>query len=594
MEFFFKTLLILLITVTGNNALADWIEESDRNTTVVLRSQAKFSPEGFARLGLTEFDSEIMDLNAGVFNRRQADNKRLLLEMNKRLESEENLAVSRDLQILIQSLEDDLVTAGLHREMLLPYYNLHQSLYYSFNFLLDPRNDRDRYTQGLARLRKYTGQEDGYRPITELAIERTRERFGVSGLLGPYRGELETDLSSAPHLIAGIKSLFEASGLENWEVGYSLLEEQLNAYQTWVEGDLLPRARQDNQLPEEIYANNLKNFGVRASPEELIATGQYAYQFIRSEMKALARQIAQQRGWEDQQLVPVIRKLKAQQIPQDKILATYKQRLSAIEDIIRREDIVTMPKRNASIRLATEAESAAIPASFMSPPQLVNNTGQYGEFVLVQTNPALDGDSVMDDWSHDAITWALTIHEARPGHELQFAGLVENGTSLARAIYASNSANTEGWGLYAESIMHEYLPLEAQLFNLYTRIMRAARMFLDPMVNTGKLTPRDAEDFLREQLAMSRPMASSEAERYAFRLPGQATAYYYGYMSLMRLRTELEITLGDDFNQREFHDFILRQGLLPPDLMREAVLKKFAVPVNMGTIPDRLKAGENG
>jgi hypothetical protein len=594
MEFFFKTLLILLITVTGNNALADWIEESDRNTTVVLRSQAKFSPEGFARLGLTEFDSEIMDLNAGVFNRRQADNKRLLLEMNKRLESEENLAVSRDLQILIQSLEDDLVTAGLHREMLLPYYNLHQSLYYSFNFLLDPRNDRDRYTQGLARLRKYTGQEDGYRPITELAIERTRERFGVSGLLGPYRGELETDLSSAPHLIAGIKSLFEASGLENWEVGYSLLEEQLNAYQTWVEGDLLPRARQDNQLPEEIYANNLKNFGVRASPEELIATGQYAYQFIRSEMKALARQIAQQRGWEDQQLVPVIRKLKAQQIPQDKILATYKQRLSAIEDIIRREDIVTMPKRNASIRLATEAESAAIPASFMSPPQLVNNTGQYGEFVLVQTNPALDGDSVMDDWSHDAITWALTIHEAWPGHELQFAGLVENGTSLARAIYASNSANTEGWGLYAESIMHEYLPLEAQLFNLYTRIMRAARMFLDPMVNTGKLTPRDAEDFLREQLAMSRPMASSEAERYAFRLPGQATAYYYGYMSLMRLRTELEITLGDDFNQREFHDFILRQGLLPPDLMREAVLKKFAVPVNMGTIPDRLKAGENG
>jgi uncharacterized protein (DUF885 family) len=33
--------------------------------------------------------------------------------------------------------------------------------------------------------------------------------------------------------------------------------------------------------------------------------------------------------------------------------------------------------------------------------------------------------------------------------------------------------------------------------------------------------------------------------------------------------------MGDAFNQREFHDFILEQGLLPPDLLREAVLERF-------------------
>ena len=42
-----------------------------------------------------------------------------------------------------------------------------------------------------------------------------------------------------------------------------------------------------------------------------------------------------------------------------------------------------------------------------------------------------------------------------------------------------------------------------------------------------------------------------------------------------RLRTEVEIALGGDFNQRRFHDFILEQGLLPPDLLREAVLDEF-------------------
>lgn len=123
--------------------------------------------------------------------------------------------------------------------------------------------------------------------------------------------------------------------------------------------------------------------------------------------------------------------------------------------------------------------------------------------------------------------------------------------------------------------MHEYLPPEAQLFNLFTREMRAARMFMDPMINTGQLTPAQAVSFMVEQIALSPPMANSEADRYAFRAPGQATSYYFGYMNLMRLRTEVELVLGDDFNQREFHDFILEQGLLPPDLLREAVLEQF-------------------
>jgi uncharacterized protein (DUF885 family) len=405
-------------------------------------------------------------------------------------------------------------------------------------------------------------------------VARSSERF-ADDLLGPFQGEVDKDLSDAPRYVAGVRAFFERAGLSGWEDEFAKLESQLNDYAAWVEQEMLLRAREDNKLPAEVYANNLRNFGVRATPQELIQDAQYGYQFIRSEMKALAVRIADDRDWEDSELVTVIRRLKAEQIPQDKLLAIYRDRLIEIEDIIRREDIITLPERDASIRPATEAESAAVPAPFMSPPQLINNTGQYGEFVLVQSNPAMGEDAMMDDWSHEAITWALTVHEARPGHELQFASLVENGTSLARALFAFNSANVEGWGLYAEAIMHEYLPLEAQLFNLYTRQMRAARMFLDPMINTGMLTPDEAVDFMVEQAALSLPMATSEANRYSFIMPGQATAYYYGYMNLMRLRTELEVKLGDDFNQREFHDFILEQGLLPPELLREAVLERF-------------------
>jgi uncharacterized protein (DUF885 family) len=569
----FSMLFTGLLLLTAANA--DWIEDSDVNAMLVLRSQAAFQPESIASAGLDEFDAEVFDINADYLARRTANDRELLVELQRRLAAEEHPKVRQDLEILIQSIEDGIETRRLNTKYMLPYFNVHRIMFGSFNSLLDPRNDKERYVNALERLRKYSGAEAGFTPVTELAKARTSERFEVAGLLGPYRAELETDLADAPRYVAGVRAMFERAELDGWEDEFAKLELQLEDYAEWLNEEILPRARPDNQLPAEVYANNLKNYGVRSTPEELITEALYSYQFIRSEMKALARRIAEKRGWDDNSLTSVFRRLKTEQIPQDEILDVYNERLADLEEIIRREDIITLPERDAVIRLATEAESAAIPAPFMSPPQLINNTGQYGEFVLVQSNPSMGDDAIMDDWSHDAITWALTVHEARPGHELQFASLVENGTSLARARFAFNSANVEGWGLYAEAIMHEFLPEEAQLFSLFTRQLRAARMFMDPMVNTGQLTPEQAVDFMVEQISLSLPMASSEAERYSYRAPGQATSYYFGFMNLMGLRTELEMKLGDDFNQREFHDFILEQGLLPPDMLREAVLEHF-------------------
>ena len=565
----------ILFLFVSSIAAADWIEASDEISMRVLESQAAFTPESLGWLGLSDFDAEVIDLKPGYVERRNASDRKMLEYLEERLAGEEHPKIRQDIEILMQSVNDSLETRRITNSRMLPYYNIHALLFSAFNSLLDPRNDVERYAAALEKLRKYNGSASGYIPVTGLAIARSSERFDEAELLGPYREALEKDLSDAPRYVAGVKQMFERAQLTGWEDEFARLEDQLADYASWLEAEMLPRTRSDNQLPPEVYANNLKSYGVRATPEELISQATYAYQFIRSEMKALAVRIAEERGWENKELVAVMRKLKQETIPKDELLAVYKDRLAQLEEIIRREDIVSLPERDAVIREATEAEASAIPASFMSPPQLINNTGQYGEFVLVQSNPALGEEAQMDDWNHDSITWALTVHEARPGHEMQFATLVENGTSLARSVFAFNSANVEGWGLYAESIMHEYLPLEGQLFNLFTRIMRAARMFMDPMINTGQLTPDEAVDFMMEQIALSYPMAKSEADRYSFSAPGQATSYYYGYMSLMGLRTELELRLGDDFNQREFHDFILEQGLLPPEILREAVLDHF-------------------
>jgi uncharacterized protein (DUF885 family) len=199
-------------------------------------------------------------------------------------------------------------------------------------------------------------------------------------------------------------------------------------------------------------------------------------------------------------------------------------------------------------------------------------------FVLPLRTPPPPGSKTalqFDDFTYDAAAWTLIAHEGRPGHELQFDSMTERGVSIARALFSFNSVNVEGWGLYAEAILKPYMPADGQLISLQARLQRAARAFLDPELQAGKVTPGEANRILREDVCLSEAMANQEVERYTFWAPAQAPSYFYGYTQLMRLRADTEKTMGPKFDQERFHDFVLAQGLLPPPLLRQAVFAQF-------------------
>src|ERR1019366_1935431 len=209
-----------------------------------------------------------------------------------------------------------------------------------------------------------------------------------------------------------------------------------------------------------------------------------------------------------------------------------------IEDILRQHQLATLPTRAAVIRLASEAESAATPAPHVDLPRLIGNTGQPAAFVIPISNPNAKSTKDYDDFSFDAVTWTLTAHEARPGHELQFDSILEHGVSLARALYAFNSTNVEGWGLYSEWVMQPYEPVDGQLLTLQLRLQRAARAFLDPGLQSGKLNQADAYSVLENDVVLSHAFAKEEVERFTYRAPGQANSYFYGFTKLLQLRKD--------------------------------------------------------
>jgi uncharacterized protein (DUF885 family) len=94
-------------------------------------------------------------------------------------------------------------------------------------------------------------------------------------------------------------------------------------------------------------------------------------------------------------------------------------------------------------------------------------------------------------------------------------------------------------------------------------------------VKSGRVTPQQAYAVLEKDELLSHAFAQEEVERFTFRSPGQANSYFYGYTRLLALRKETEAKIQGKFDQKNFHDFLLAQGLLPPGLMRAAVLADF-------------------
>jgi uncharacterized protein (DUF885 family) len=256
----------------------------------------------------------------------------------------------------------------------------------------------------------------------------------------------------------------------------------------------------------------------------------------------------------------------------EQAVARYRERIDFMARLAVKEKIVTFPSRDLRIRLATEAESASVPGPSMRPPQMLGNTGEMGEFIIALGRG--DGQR-MDDFTNEAATWTLAAHEGRPGHEMQITRALENGISMARVMFSLNTANLEGWALYIEAEVKPYLPLEGQLFSLQFRLMRAARAFLDPGVQTGDIPPDAALRVLTRDVVLSEPLAQLELERYTDKLPGQAPAYFCGYTRMMEMRSEVERRLGDKFDQQKYHDFLMGVGPVPMALVRKALLEDF-------------------
>ena len=575
---------LLLVAPTCRAASSpdnDWVARSNKDAHILLQAQASFSPEGASSVGLPGYDDKVADLGAHHGERLRAAYQQARTRLQGELAKETDPNVREDLQILIDAADRSIEQSALDDRLMLDWNDAAERVFTGERVLLQEQTPPERRARALLRLRRYLGMEPGSVSVFEASKARFSESLGGQKL-GPYKDEVEHALSNASTYTTAIHNLFAQFKIADADTALAELDRQEADYVAWERANVLPKARTDFRVPPELYAFELKRAGIDIDPLQLIARAQLEFMETRAQMQQLAPIVAKEHGLELTDYRDVIRALKKDQLSRDQVEPYYRDTvIPAIEKAIVANKVATLPQRPMIMRIASDAETAQQPAPHMQPPPLLNNHGERGQFVLTTGNPDPGGKTeTFDDFTYKAAAWTLTAHEGRPGHELQFSAMVERGVSIARSTFAFNSVNVEGWALYSEMEMMPYEPHDGQLIALQLRLLRAARAMLDPMLNLG-LTDRDtAYRVLTEDVGLSKPFAQQEVDRYMFRMPGQAGSYYYGYSRIMQLRAETQIALGAKFDRFAFNNFLIAQGLLPPDLLAKAVREQF-VPNQM-------------
>ena len=166
---------------------------------------------------------------------------------------------------------------------------------------------------------------------------------------------------------------------------------------------------------------------------------------------------------------------------------------------------------------------------------------------------------------------ALTLHEAVPGHHLQFALEAENENLAPFRRAGDLSAHSEGWALYAEYLGSEMgiyrTPVE-EFGRASYEMWRACRLVADTGMHALGWGRAQAQALLREHTALSEHEVRTEVDRY-IGWPGQALSYKMGEITIRALRQAHEQALGSAFSLRDFHDRLLDLGTVPLPCLKQ-------------------------
>ncbi len=332
------------------------------------------------------------------------------------------------------------------------------------------------------------------------------------------------------------------------KAGRALIE-----YAQFLQRDIAPQAEGEFACGQSYFHNMLRyRHFLDIEISELYAFGEQLFAETERELKDVCKKLY---GHVD--LARATREIQADHPDQDKLLATYRQQMQAAREFVSEHDLVTLPKQERLDVVETPIFlQHQIPFAAYSDPA-PNDAEQQGYYYVT---PPADEEQLAEH--NNAGLMHTCVHEAWPGHHLQFvtANLNETSRTLPRLLNASATLY-EGWALYCEQLMHEqgFLSRPEQRFILLKdRLWRALRVMIDVEIHTRDAGVDQAADRMAVHLGFPKEQALADLKWYT-QAPTTPMGYATGWALINALRDRLRLQ-DPKIDLKSFHDRVLSTG----------------------------------
>ena len=533
----------------------------------------RYSPTNGTLQGLHRYDTLLEDYSRDGVARETADLERFESKFAAVPAAQLDLTSQGDLQLLLGNIRSTLL---------------------SLNTIRLWEKNPDHYSSGISTSafvlieRTFASPDDRLRSL----IAREKQMPAAldaahQNLKNPPRIYTEIALEQLPDIItffqADVPQAFQQAKDQQLKTEFAqsngAVIKALQNYQTWLHRDVLPRSHGDFRFGAETYSRKLLYDEMVDTPlPKLLEIGYADLHKNQAEFNRIAREIDPSRQPRD-----VLAELGRDHPAPAHLLQSFRETFQGLIQFIQVKHIVDIPSQVRPMVEETPPFLRATTTASMDTPGPFEKVSTEAYFNVTLPGPHDTPQQIeehMEEFNRGTII-STAVHEAYPGHYLQFLWVPQAPSTVRKLLGASS--NDEGWAHYCEQMMLDEGygqpgtgardARDAKMIHLgqlQDALLRDARFVVGIQMHTGQMTFDQAVRFFVDEGYQTHASGLVETKRGT----ADATYLYYtlGKLQILKLRADLEKKEGAHFSLEQFHDDFLKQGFPPIKIVRRALL----------------------
>ena len=399
------------------------------------------------------------------------------------------------------------------------------------------------------------------RPYIETAIEVAR---GAASFLGK-------------DLVIALKEVKNDSLMTAFKAANKVAIDQIRGFIDYLQKEKLPKSHNHYAIGVEKYKKMLLyQEGITLSPDDILAIGLKELKKEQESFNAAAKIIDSTKT-----PVDVYHWTQSEHPTAESLIPDAKKTLEGIRQFLVDKKIITIPSEVRAILKETPEFARATSTASMDIPGPFEKKATEAYYYITPVEPTWTARQ-KEDWLAQFnyyTTDIVSIHEAYPGHYIQFLHLNASDATPLEKIYGSY-AFIEGWAHYTEKMMVDegygnngdaVRAAKYRIAQSGDALLRLCRLCVSIQTHCHNMSVDEATKFLMDNWYQGEKPCRQEALRGTFD-PGYLF-YTVGKLEILKLREDYRRQEGANFSLQKFHDLLLDNGMPPIRLLRERLLK---------------------